>query len=104
MVKRRNRKLKSKTIRQMCCWSHFAFREALKSKAALFPWCAIVEVNEAYTSKTCEECGTLNHKLGGSKVFSCGQCGHIADRDLHAAKNILLRYLTKEKILFESQA
>ena len=45
-------------------------REALKSKNALFPWYTIVEVGEAYTSKTCEECGTLHQKLGGNKVLN----------------------------------
>ncbi len=104
MVKRHNRKLQSKTVRQMCCWSHYAFREALKSKAVLFPWCKIVEVDEAYTSKTCEECGTLNQKLGSSKTFCCPNCNHTADRDLHAAKNILLRYITREDIVPEGRA
>ncbi|CAK9035006.1 Putative transposase A625R [Durusdinium trenchii] len=98
MVKKRNRKIRSKTVRQMACWSHFSFREALKAKAELFPWVRVVEVNEAYTSKTCEECGKINNKLGGSKTFKCVGCGHCADRDVHAAKNILLRYLTREGI------
>ena len=98
MVKRRNRKLNAKTVRQICCWSHCAFREALKSKVTLFPWCTIVEVGEAYTSQTCEECGFLNKKLGSKKVFRCPKCNHTADRDLKAAKNILLRYITREDL------
>ena len=96
MVLRANRKINSKTVRGMCTWSHFKFREALKSKAELYPWCRVVEVGEAYTSKTCEECGDIHHKLGTSKVFKCPSCKYTADRDLHAAKNILLRYLTLE--------
>ena len=99
MIKKRNRKLRAKTVREMCCWSHFAFREALKAKAALFPWCKVVEVGEAYTSKTCEECGVLHQKLSGKKTFVCPGCGHHADRDLHAAKNILLRYITRESLV-----
>ena len=97
-IKKRNRKISSKTVRQMCCWSHYAFREALKSKAALFPWCMIFEVGEAYTSQTCEECGFLNKKLGKKKVFCCPKCSYTTDRDLHAAKNILLRYITTEDL------
>lgn len=100
MVKKRNRKIRSKTVRQMCCWSHFAFREALKAKAAFFPWCKIIEVGEAYTSKTCEECGHLHQTLGSSKVFKCPKCSYTTDRDLHAAKNILLRYITRENLSF----
>jgi putative transposase len=96
MVKRANRKINSKTVRGMLTWCHYAFRNTLKSKAELHPWCRIVEVGEAYTSKTCEECGNIHKKLGSSKVFKCPSCGYVADRDLHAAKNILLRYLTIE--------
>ncbi len=103
MVKRRNRKLHSNTVRQMCCWSHYAFREALKAKSELFPWCKVVEVGEAYTSKTCDECGVLNQTLGSNKVFKCQECGYNADRDLHAAKNILLRYITREGLFSESR-
>lgn len=98
MIKKRNRKLRSKTVRQMCCWSHYSFRQALKEKAELFPWVKVVVVDEAYTSKTCEECGHIHRKLGGNKTFKCPECGHVADRDLHAARNILLRYLTREGI------
>ncbi len=65
------------------------------SKAEMFPWVNVVVVDEAYTSKTCGSCGELNNKLGGNKVFKCNHCGLIADRDLHAARNILLRYLTR---------
>ncbi len=60
MVKMHNPKLKSKSVRMMCTWHHCAFRESLKAKAALFPWCNVIEVNEAYTSKTCEECGHIH--------------------------------------------
>ena len=61
-------------------------------------------VDEAYTSKTCEECGYLHQKLGGNKTFECPKCGHTADRDLHAARNILLRYLTREGIAIPGEA
>jgi putative transposase len=101
MVRRAKRKIRSKTVRGMLTWGHFSFREALKSKAELHPWCTVVEVDEAYTSKTCEECGHLHQKLRSSKVFHCPSCNYEADRDLHAAKNILLRYLTREGILPE---
>ncbi|MCP3665417.1 MAG: transposase [Gammaproteobacteria bacterium] len=104
MVKRANRKLLSKTVRQMCSWSHFAFRQALKAKAETCPWVTVVEVDEAYTSKTCEECGHLHQKLGGNKTFKCPNCNHVADRDLHAARNILLRYLTREGIALPGEA
>jgi hypothetical protein len=54
----------------------------------------IIRCSEAYTSKQCGACGELNDKLGGgSKTFNCQKCGTVADRDVHAARNILLRCL-----------
>jgi len=94
MVSRGGRKINSKTARSMLTWSHYAFRALLKAKAELYPWVKVIECNEAYTSKTCGCCGVINHKLGGSKTFRCKACGYIADRDISAARNILLRFLS----------
>ena len=79
----------------MSSWNHYSFRQTLKNKAKQFGVTVSI-ANEAYTSKTCDKCGTIHTKLGGNKVFKCPKpgCGHIADRDAHAAKNILLRLIT----------
>ncbi len=37
----------------------------------LFKDCKVIECDEAYTSKTCGYCGTINYKLCSSKVFRC---------------------------------
>ena len=97
MIRKRDRKLRSTTVRQMCTWAHFRFRQLLIAKAELFPWCRVIICDEAYTSKTCSQCGQLHQKLGSSKTFKCPQphCGYVADRDMSAARNILLRYLTR---------
>lgn len=94
MIRRGQRRLRSKTARAMATWSHYRFRQRLQSKTREYPGCRVVLVDEAYTSKTCGRCGRLNDKLGGSKVFRCAGCGLVADRDLHAARNIMLRYLS----------
>ncbi len=47
--------------------------------AALFPWCIIIVCNEAYTSKTCGQCGSLHNKLGSSKTFLYPFCGYNVD-------------------------
>jgi putative transposase len=94
MVKRGGRKIRSKTARGMLTWAHYAFRSMLKDKAELFPWVTIVECDEAYTSKTCGQCGVIHQTLGGAKTFRCKSCGYVADRDISAARNILLRYLS----------
>lgn len=41
------------------------------------------------SSKLCSSCGALNLDLKRSdKVFSCGSCGFVVDRDLNAALNL----------------
>ena len=84
---------------EMMTLSHSAFRQRLLDTAKRYPWCKVVVCDEQYTSKTCGNCGKLNETLGGNKVFTCGGCGYVADRDCSAARNILLRYLTLSRIL-----
>ena len=52
-------------------------------------------VNESYTSKTCSTCGEI-YDIGISKIYDCknNNClskNHIIDRDMNAAKNILMK-------------
>ena len=51
------------------------------------------EVNEAYTSKTCSECGSVTEQIGGVenlgvREWTCEHCKVFHDRDVNAAKNI----------------
>lgn len=94
MVKRGGRKLHVTTIRRMMAWSHYSFRQLLKTKAELYNGVRVVECYEPYTSKTCGQCGELNQTLGSSKLFKCKHCKYEADRDLNGTRNILLRYLS----------
>jgi putative transposase len=94
MVRRAKRKIHTTTARNMLTWSHYRFRERLKTKAELYPWVKVIECEEPYTSKTCGQCGEINAKLGGAKTFQCSKCGYIADRDVNGSRNILLRYLS----------
>jgi putative transposase len=54
----------------------------------------LIEVPAAYTSQTCAECG---HVDAASRVsqsrFCCTSCGHAANADANAARNILKRGL-----------
>lgn len=84
-------KLRTKTNREMQASSHWLFSQRLKEKC-LEKDCVLMAVEEHYTSKTCGCCGRLNEHLGSSKVFTC-PCGNVAHRDLHAARNILLKHL-----------
>jgi putative transposase len=51
----------------------------------------LVEVNPAYTSRTCAACGAVNGKPHTYRLFECSGCGHVDDRDVNAARNILAR-------------
>ena len=95
MIKKVDRKINNTTARGMCTWAHYRFRQMLLSKVELYPWCKVIECDEHYTSKTCGNCGILDHNLGSKKTFYCKECFYKADRDVSAARNILLRYLTR---------
>ena len=96
MVRRGHRRINSTTARNMCTWAHYRFRQLLLSKAQRYPWVKVIVTTEEYTSKTCGHCGEINSKLGGNKNFVCKSCGYEADRDFNGARNILLKYLSKE--------
>ena len=98
MVVRGARKIRSKTARQMLTWSHYRFKMRLISKAREHPWCQVKIVNEAYTSKTCGDCGAMNHDvamMANHRIYNCRTCHFEADRDFNGARNILLRHLTE---------
>lgn len=94
MSSRQGRRLKTKTVRQMSCLSHGLFRKRLIETADRMGKNVYV-VGEEYTTKTCCCCGTINENVGSKKVFHCvnSQCGFVGDRDVHAAFNILLKFL-----------
>lgn len=73
--------------------SHFTFRERLKSKCEEFG-VNFKCVDESYTSKTCGKCGELNENLKGSEIFKCDKpgCGYVMNRDVHGARNILIKH------------
>jgi len=93
MVSKKKRKIRSKTARAIITWSHFTFRERLLNKVKEYPGCKVKLVTEEYTSKTCGSCGKLNTSLGSKKNFVCPFCDYKADRDLNAARNILIKSL-----------
>jgi putative transposase len=55
------------------------------------------EVNEAYSTQTCSECGLLGGPRGleglGIRRWQCGGCAVEHDRDINAARNIARRGL-----------
>ena len=51
----------------------------------------LVKVNPSYTSRICSACGFVNGKAREYRTFRCSECGHVGDRDINAARNILKR-------------
>lgn len=101
MVRRKERKINNKTVRNILTWSHYRFRQRLLLKAREYPWCNIIETTEEYTSKTCGNCGTIKDNLGGNKIFNCSSCKIKIDRDFNGARNILIKYFTKLNLIVE---
>ena len=49
----------------------------------------LVKVGAAYTSQTCAECGVVDRASRHGARFHCTACGHAANADVNAARNIL---------------
>lgn len=84
--------LSSKVKRDMNCLSHYRFYEKLKFQC-IKNGNTLYRVGEEYTTQTCGKCGTLK-KVGCDKTYHCDECGYTMDRDIHGARNILLKTIT----------
>ncbi len=67
MSKKGNIKIRSKTVRNMLTFAHYRFKELLKHKAQETGK-TVVDVCEAYTSKTVSWTGELVN-IGGSRII-----------------------------------
>ena len=77
--------------KMMMTFAHYHFKQFLKHKA--YETCKLVlDVNEAYTSKTCSWTGEVKNNLGGAKVM-VGRDSQRMDRDINGARGIFLRAL-----------
>jgi len=83
------RRITCKVTRRMMTLAHGRFLERLQASARTKQRTVVI-VSEAYTTKTCDMCGTIKDNVGGASIFRCDACGHVADRDVHAARNIAL--------------
>ena len=53
----------------------------------------LVEVNAAYTSRDCSNCGHRKELSLRDRIYECDNCSLVIDRDLNAARNIRLKGL-----------
>ena len=97
MVRRRARRLRRKSVRNLLTFAHYRFRSFLQWKAEQMGKTVLV-VNEAYTSKTCSWSGEIIGNLGGRKVVQ-GSDGIRLDRDINGARGIFLRALGDTPLL-----
>ena len=66
-----------------------AFLDILEDKAARAGH-RVIRVNPRFTSQKCHQCGEIVQKSLSVRTHLCPFCGTVADRDVNAAKNILL--------------
>ena len=66
-----------------------AFLAILSAKAASAGH-EVIRVNPRFTSQRCHQCGQIVHKSLSVRTHLCPFCGYVADRDVNAAKNILM--------------
>lgn len=90
MVKKQNRKIRSKTVRQMLSWRHYGFKQRLLL-AAEKRGVKVHIHGEQYTSKACTHCRNIKHNLGGARIYKCTECHLKADRDCCGARNIFIK-------------
>ena len=93
MTKRGARKLRTKSVRQMLTLSHYRFKTFLKQKASEYG-VQVIDVCEAYTSKTVSWTGEIVDNLGGSKVIKSSE-DHRMDRDLNGARGIFIKTVAR---------
>ena len=92
MSNKLTRKIGRKSVRSMLTFAHYRFKQFIKHKAFEFGK-VVLDVNEAYTSKTVSWTGEVIRNLGGRKVVKSRKTGLVMDRDYNGARGIFLRAL-----------
>lgn len=71
MVRRGLRRIRNKTVRALTTWSPCTFRDRLLGMSRRFPGCHVIQLSEAYTSKTCilTYTKTLNKEYFKNRLF-----------------------------------
>ena len=91
MVERGRRRIRSKTVRNLLTLAHYRFKLFVRHKAAE-TGAILLDVSEAYTTKTVSWTGEMQENLGGASVV-VAQDGERMDRDYNGARGIYLRAL-----------
>lgn len=89
----RDKNLPNIVVRDMQALSHYKFKLRLKHLANIHNKC-VIDCSEKYTSVTCTNCGNLHQNLNANKIYNCVKCQKTFDRDINAARNILIKNIT----------
>ncbi len=90
------KKLNKKNKQKLASLRHCDLVDRLINKSREIRNCKVEIVNEAWTSKTCSNCGTCKDALSKTtRIYDCYNCGLSTDRDVNGSINIMLRYFTK---------
>ena len=91
MVERGRRNIRSRTVRNLLSLAHYRFGTFLRHKAHE-TGVVVLDVSEAYTTKTVSWTGEVLENVDGASVI-VGQDGERMDRDYNGARGIYLRAL-----------
>ena len=72
---------------------HYQFAQKLQQRVDQRKDRVLIRCNESYTSKTCSACGYQDDKLGTARIYDCPNCKVVQDRDLNAARNIMIKHI-----------
>jgi transposase-like protein len=78
-----------RTSRKLSHWTYTLILKKLKQKS-LQEDVLLKEVNPAFTSQRCNQCGWTQKRNRNGKVFLCHHCGYSTDADFNASINISL--------------
>lgn len=90
IIKCKKNQLRKLTKRVISSFRFYKFKQRLEYKCLIYKR-GFKEIDESYTSKMCSNCGWLNEKLGGSKIFNCKECKIRIDRDVNGSRGILIK-------------
>lgn len=96
---KKNCRLGKKTTQNFHYITYGLFKHKLRTKSELYG-IEYKEVNEAYTSQICSQCGQIrkaNRKYRG--LYVCKNCGTVLNADVNGALNILKKVAPESSLL-----
>ena len=81
--------------RRLCAWLRGYIKKRLEEKCKLFG-VKLEQVNPAYTSQICPQCGLINRRNRNGNTFKCLNCGLTAHADWVGAYNLKTRWEEKK--------